>query len=93
MAKRETITQFIERHIGKYPTKEDFKKDLDRMILDLQDDKASPNQLAFYKRVRSKYNKQFEDTRRYVCSNCGGGFKHDEMVFGEDNDLCTDCAN
>ena len=33
-----------------------------------------------------------EDERRYVCSNCGGGFKHDEMTFGEDNDLCKDCT-
>lgn len=28
----------------------------------------------------------------YCCQNCGGGFKRDEMVFGDDVDLCTDCA-
>lgn len=59
MSKKETISKFIERHIKNYPTKEDFKKDLDRMIVDLEEDKCSPNQLAFYKRVRNKYNKQF----------------------------------
>lgn len=28
----------------------------------------------------------------YCCSNCGGGFIKEEMVFGEDNDLCIDCS-
>ncbi len=28
----------------------------------------------------------------YCCDNCGGGFIRDEMVFGDDNDLCKDCA-
>jgi hypothetical protein len=28
----------------------------------------------------------------YCCNNCGGGFTRDEMVFGEDSDLCVDCA-
>ena len=33
---------------------------------------------------------QYEN--EYCCSNCGGGFIKDEMVFGEDNDLCIDCS-
>ena len=35
-----------------------------------------------------------KDTRRYMCNNCGGVFKHSEMVFDDDNenDLCKDCA-
>ena len=28
----------------------------------------------------------------YQCQNCGGGFIKEEMVFGEDEDLCKDCA-
>ncbi len=28
----------------------------------------------------------------YMCDNCGGGFMRDEMIFGDDNDLCKDCA-
>jgi hypothetical protein len=28
----------------------------------------------------------------YCCDNCGGGFMRDEMIFGDDNDLCKDCA-
>jgi len=33
-------------------------------------------------------------TDGYMCSNCGGGFNKDEMVFDEnnDNDFCKDCA-
>ena len=33
---------------------------------------------------------QYEN--EYCCSNCGGGFIKEEMVFGEDNDLCIDCS-
>ena len=29
---------------------------------------------------------------RFMCDNCGGGFKRKEMVFGDDNDLCEDCS-
>ena len=31
---------------------------------------------------------------KFCCSNCGGGFNRNEMVFDEDNDndLCKDCA-
>lgn len=28
----------------------------------------------------------------YQCQNCGGGFLREEMEFGEDEDLCKDCA-
>jgi len=28
----------------------------------------------------------------YMCQNCGGGFFRDEMVFGDDVDLCVDCS-
>lgn len=28
----------------------------------------------------------------YQCQNCGGGFMREEMVFGNDNDLCKNCA-
>lgn len=31
------------------------------------------------------------DTRNYICQNCGGGFTHKQMVFGEDSDLCKEC--
>ena len=54
---KQTIQQWLESFIAKYPTKEDFKKDLNRMIEDLKEDKVSPNQLAFYKRVRNKLTK------------------------------------
>ena len=52
-----TIKQWLDSFIAKYPTKEDFKTDLNRMIEDLKGDKSSPNQLAFYKRVRNKLTK------------------------------------
>ena len=31
--------------------------------------------------------------KNYSCTNCGGGFSSDEMVFGKDDeeDLCKDC--
>ena len=31
--------------------------------------------------------------QNYSCTNCGGGFSSDEMVFGKDDeeDLCKDC--
>jgi hypothetical protein len=32
---------------------------------------------------------QYEN--EYCCDNCGGGFTRDEMVFGNDNDLCKNC--
>jgi hypothetical protein len=32
------------------------------------------------------------DDARFMCDNCGGGFKRKEMVFGDDNDLCEDCS-
>jgi len=54
---KQTIQQWLEHFIGKYPTKEDFKKDLNRMIEDLKEDKVNPAQLAFYKRVRNKLTK------------------------------------
>lgn len=56
---RETISQFITRKISSYGNKEAFKLDLDKMINDLIDDNCSPNQLAYYKRVRNKFNKKF----------------------------------
>ena len=28
----------------------------------------------------------------YQCQNCGGGFIREEMEFGDDVDLCKDCA-
>jgi hypothetical protein len=56
---KETIKQFIERMISQYSSREAFKTDLDRMILDLTDDGCSPHQLAYYKRVRNKFNKMF----------------------------------
>jgi biotin synthase-related radical SAM superfamily protein len=35
-----------------------------------------------------------QDEPEFCCSNCGGGFNRDEMVFDEDNenDFCKDCA-
>lgn len=54
---KQTIQQWVEHFIGKYPTKEDFKTDLNRMIEDLKEDKTSPAQLAFYKRVKNKLAK------------------------------------
>ena len=54
---RTTIKQWLETFIAKYPTKEDLKNDLDRMILDLKEDKCGPAQLAFYKRVKNKLTK------------------------------------
>ena len=34
---------------------------------------------------------QYEN--EYCCNNCGGGFIKEEMVFGEDEDLCKDCSD
>ncbi len=28
----------------------------------------------------------------YQCQNCGGGFIREEMIFGDDVDLCKNCA-
>ena len=38
--------------------------------------------------------KEMKDEPTFCCSNCGGGFTRDEMVFDEDNDndFCIDCA-
>jgi len=66
---KQTIQQWLEHFIGKYPTKEDFKKDLNRMIEDLKEDKVNPAQLAFYKRVRNKLTKieaRLEDLRTEI---------------------------
>jgi|DEB0MinimDraft_12_1074336.scaffolds.fasta_scaffold01732_5 hypothetical protein len=35
---------------------------------------------------------KFPDLFRFSCNNCGGGFSRDEMVFGDDVDLCKDCS-
>ena len=43
----------------KHPTKEDFKIDLNRIILDCKTDEGMKHQLAFYKRLKSKLNKRF----------------------------------
>ena len=51
---KQTITQWLETFIVKYPTKEDFKTDLNRVIEELGADKISQAQLVFYKRVRNK---------------------------------------
>lgn len=67
--KKQTIQQWLESFIAKYPTKEDFKKDLNRMIEDLKEDKVNPAQLAFYKRVRNKLTKieaRLEDLRTEI---------------------------
>lgn len=52
-----TIKQWLNIFIAKYPSKEDFKTDLNRMIKELKEDKTSPNQLAFYERVKNKLTK------------------------------------
>lgn len=39
-----------------------------------------------------EWYKYMGDDRRYMCDNCGGGFKENEMVFDvNDNDLCKGC--
>jgi hypothetical protein len=42
------------------------------------------------------YFGKITDDTRYFCQNCGGGFKREEMVFGNDDDIdtdvCTSCA-
>lgn len=68
-----TIKQWLDSFIAKYPTKEDFKLDLNRMIEDLKGDKSSPNQLAFYKRVRNKITKietRLEELRVEIKAEC-----------------------
>ena len=35
---------------------------------------------------------QLDEEPTFCCQNCGGGFRRDEMVFGDDVDLCTDCV-
>ena len=42
-----------------------------------------------------QYNRvvnQLDEEPTFCCQNCGGGFMRDEMVFGDDVDLCKDCA-
>lgn len=57
---KQTITQYIESMLLRYNTKEDFKADLDNLILDLDADKPyNRAQAAFYRRVRNKYEKLF----------------------------------
>ena len=45
--------------------------------------------------VIEKNNLEIEDEPSFMCSNCGGGFKREEMVFDEnnDNDFCNTCSN
>lgn len=52
-----TIIEYLKHLMYKYTTIEDFKLDLDRIILDFTQDKCNPNQLAFYKRLRNKLKK------------------------------------
>jgi formylmethanofuran dehydrogenase subunit E len=35
---------------------------------------------------------QLDEEPTFCCQNCGGGFMREEMVFGDDVDLCKDCA-
>ena len=35
---------------------------------------------------------QLDEEPTFCCQNCGGGFRRDEVVFGDDVDLCTDCV-
>jgi hypothetical protein len=42
--------------------------------------------------IEAERKKDLDDAR-FMCDNCGGGFKRKEMVFGDDNDLCEDCSN
>jgi len=61
MSKEPTISQWVEHFIVKYPTKEDFKIDLDRIINECKEvDSGMTHQLAFYKRVRSKFLKNYK---------------------------------
>jgi hypothetical protein len=43
--------------------------------------------------IEAERKKDLDDAR-FMCNNCGGGFKRKEMVFGNlgDNDLCVDCS-
>jgi hypothetical protein len=52
-----TIKQWLYSFMRNYHKKEDFKTDLNQMIEVLKGDKSTPNQLAFYKRVRNKLTK------------------------------------
>lgn len=66
-----TIKKWVEYYISKYNTKEDFKIDLDRVINDLIEDKESPNQLAFYKRIKNKLiriEKRLEELRTEIIA-------------------------
>ena len=66
-----TIKKWVEYYIGKYNTREDFKIDLDRVINDLIEDKESPNQLAFYKRIKNKLiriEKRLEELRTEIIA-------------------------
>jgi hypothetical protein len=66
-----TIKNWLNNLINKYNTKEDFEIDLDRMIKDLIEDNTSPNQLAFYKRVKNKLirvEKRLEELRAEIIA-------------------------
>ena len=66
-----TIKKWVEYYISKYNTREDFKIDLDRVIKDLIEDKESPNQLAFYKRIKNKLiriEKRLEELRTEIIA-------------------------
>lgn len=75
---------------------------IDRVIVEIQRDfamgdlTALDELLSFVSRenligyLPEEEWEQYEN--EYCCANCGGGFIKDEMVFGDDEDLCTDCA-
>ena len=52
-----TMIQWLKHFLDKYPTKDDLKADLDRIILEFTQDKCNPHSLAFYKRLRNKLTK------------------------------------
>jgi len=66
-----TIKKWVAYYISKYNTKEDFKIDLDRIIKDLIEDGACPNQVIFLKRLKNKLiriEKRLEELRAEIIA-------------------------
>lgn len=70
-------------------TKRFNQKELDTFVVD--EEKIN----FMIKHVIEKNNLEIEEEPSFMCSNCGGGFKREEMVFDEnnDNDFCNTCSN
>lgn len=54
----------------------------------------SGSEIEFRAEMWDDMQDESESDERFICSNCGGGFKREQMIFNEnnDNDFCKSCA-